>query len=223
MLATIPVDWHSIQTVFLDMDGTLLDLHFDNHFWLEHLPQKYANQNNISTQEASDILLQHADSRAGSLDWYCLDHWAQTFDMNIVELKHEIAHKIVIRKNVIAFLKHLRTLDKRIVLLTNAHSDSIKLKFSYVEIEDHFDEVITSHDIGLAKEQEGFWQKLGQFETFNKNHSLFIDDNEDVLNNAKRFGIKQLLTISQPDSQKPMKASQDYLSVTDYQQIIHPV
>ncbi|HEC04859.1 MAG TPA: haloacid dehalogenase, partial [Thiothrix sp.] len=36
------MNWDEIQTVFLDMDGTLLDLHFDNHFWLEHLPIHYA-------------------------------------------------------------------------------------------------------------------------------------------------------------------------------------
>ena len=36
------LDWQDIHTVLLDMDGTLLDLHFDNHFWLEHLPKRYA-------------------------------------------------------------------------------------------------------------------------------------------------------------------------------------
>ncbi|MCP4043692.1 MAG: haloacid dehalogenase, partial [Gammaproteobacteria bacterium] len=32
------INWNSIHTVLLDMDGTLLDLHFDNQFWLEHVP-----------------------------------------------------------------------------------------------------------------------------------------------------------------------------------------
>ncbi|HBT55971.1 MAG TPA: haloacid dehalogenase, partial [Pseudomonas sp.] len=32
------LNWNAIDTVLLDMDGTLLDLHFDNHFWLEHMP-----------------------------------------------------------------------------------------------------------------------------------------------------------------------------------------
>ena len=32
------LDWTSIDTVLLDMDGTLLDLRFDNWFWQEHVP-----------------------------------------------------------------------------------------------------------------------------------------------------------------------------------------
>ena len=34
-------DWRAIDTVLLDMDGTLLDLRFDNYFWLELVPRKY--------------------------------------------------------------------------------------------------------------------------------------------------------------------------------------
>ena len=40
--------WHAIDTVLLDMDGTLLDLHYDNHFWMEHLPQRYAELHGVS-------------------------------------------------------------------------------------------------------------------------------------------------------------------------------
>ncbi|MFV8760570.1 GMP/IMP nucleotidase, partial [Yersinia enterocolitica] len=28
------LNWQEIDTVLLDMDGTLLDLEFDSHFWL---------------------------------------------------------------------------------------------------------------------------------------------------------------------------------------------
>ena len=27
------IDWTQLDTILLDMDGTLLDLEFDNHFW----------------------------------------------------------------------------------------------------------------------------------------------------------------------------------------------
>jgi len=202
------------------MDGTLLDLHFDNHFWLEHMPKRYAEKNNLPYQQASDMLIQHSESTQGSLDWYCLDHWTETLEMDVVALKHEVSDKIAIRENVIEFLGHLRRLKKRIVLLTNAHSNSVKLKFGYVEIEQYFDEVITSHDIGLAKEEDGFWEALLKHENYDKNYSLFIDDNFDVLDNANRFGIKHLLTISQPDSQKPIKDTPNYVAIEDYYQLI---
>ncbi len=202
------------------MDGTLLDLHFDNHFWLEHMPKRYAEKNNMPYQQGRDILMQHSESTQGSLNWYCLDHWTKTLDMDVVALKHEVAEKIAIRNSVIQFLSNLRILKKRVVLLTNAHSNSVKLKFSYVEIEQYFDEVITSHDIGLAKEESGFWEALAKHENYHKNHSLFIDDNFDVLDNARDFGIKHLLTISQPDSKKPAKNISNYVAIDDYQQLI---
>ncbi|NLD01354.1 MAG: haloacid dehalogenase, partial [Gammaproteobacteria bacterium] len=48
--------WAHIDTVLLDMDGTLLDLHFDNFFWLKYLPQCYAEKNNLSLAQADAYL-----------------------------------------------------------------------------------------------------------------------------------------------------------------------
>ena len=50
------IDWSCIDTVLLDMDGTLLDLHFDNFFWSEHLPRTYALRHQISKEESSAYL-----------------------------------------------------------------------------------------------------------------------------------------------------------------------
>ena len=41
--------WRDIDTVFLDMDGTLLDLHFDIHFWQTHVPRRYAEHTECPT------------------------------------------------------------------------------------------------------------------------------------------------------------------------------
>ena len=219
-MKAIPIDWQNIQTVFLDMDGTLLDLHFDNHFWLEHMPKRYAQKHSITIQQASETLSQKTNAIQGTLDWYCLDYWSTTLDMDIVELKHEVADRIAIRANVTAFLDHLREMGKRVVLLTNAHHKTITLKFGYTEIEHHFDRIITAHDIGLAKEEDGFWQALEKTESFDKANSLFIDDNLDVLNTAKIYGVKHLLAIHQPDSQQPIKDTKAFTAIECYTQLM---
>ena len=63
------IPWHEIDSVFLDMDGTLLDLHFDNHFWREHVPLRYAEKHNIDI--ATRIPLAEADPVAfrGQYEW----------------------------------------------------------------------------------------------------------------------------------------------------------
>lgn len=219
-MKAIPIDWQKFDTVFLDMDGTLLDLHFDNHFWLEHMPKRYAEKHSISVKQATAELTEKTTKIAGSLDWYCLDYWEKALEMDIVALKHEVADRIAIRNNVTEFLDFLQSLNKRVVLLTNAHRKTVELKFSYVEIEHHFDEVITSHDIGLAKEEVGFWEALEKVESFKKSRSMFIDDNLDVLHVANQYGVKKLLAIHQPDSQQAHKDTGQYTPIECYSQVI---
>lgn len=220
MAQAIPIDWKNIQTVFLDMDGTLLDLHFDNHFWLEHMPRRYAEKNSVTLEQAKQRLMQEYQSHEGSLKWYCLDHWQETLQMDIVSLKHEVADRIAIRANVIVFLDYLKRLEKRVVLLTNAHHKTIELKFGYANIEHHFDRIITAHDVGLAKEESGFWNALHKIESFDSKDCLFIDDNLDVLKAAQKHGISQLLAIHQPDSQQVAKETEGFTAVECYTQLI---
>ena len=61
-------DWTQIDSILLDLDGTLLDLNFDLHFWLEYLPQVYSEEHNISHQQAQDILLTMLNAGKGELD-----------------------------------------------------------------------------------------------------------------------------------------------------------
>jgi len=218
-MKAIPIDWQNIQTVFLDMDGTLLDLHYDNHFWLEHMPRRYAEKHNISHEIATQKLHKKYASIEGSLNWYCIDYWEETLEMDIVSIKHEVADRIAIRENVIEFLDFLQSLKKRIILLTNAHRKTVELKFEYADIEHHFDRIITSHDLGLTKEEQGFWQALEKIEDFDKHQSLFIDDNLSVLNAAKDYGIKQLLAIHQPDSKQAPKDTEDFIPIECYTQL----
>ena len=49
------INWHDIDTVLLDLDGTLLDLHFDNYFWCQHLPLCYARRHGIALPEDAII------------------------------------------------------------------------------------------------------------------------------------------------------------------------
>ena len=202
------------------MDGTLLDLHFDNHFWLEHLPMRLAEQRGTTPESVRQYLHDRYREMEGTLEWYCVDYWNQHLDADLVALKHELADRIAFRAHVERFLASLHERGKRVVLLTNAHQKSVALKFGYVALEQYFDRVITSHSLGLPKEHPAFWQKLATAEVFNPNRVLFIDDNLHVLRAAKQAGVGYLLAIHQPDSQLPPKDTAEFTAVECYTQLL---
>jgi len=213
-------DWHKIDTVLLDMDGTLLDLHFDSFFWLQHLPRRYSQLHGLPEDIAKADLHQQLIAKRGTLDWYCTDYWSRQLDVNIVDLKREIQHLIGERPQTLAFLRGLGKINKQRILVTNAHPDSIAIKFAVTDIEPLLDNVISSHDYGYPKEEQQFWQQLQHNTDFDPDRTLFIDDSEPVLNAARHYGIRYLLTIETPDSQQPSSPSDKYSAIRRFEQIL---
>lgn len=216
------IDWHSVDTVLLDMDGTLLDLHFDNYFWLTHLPQRYAEHHGVDPKQAKAELSAMIHSRVGTLQWYCLDHWSELVRMDILALKREIRHKIQVRPHTEAFLQFLKNTQKKVILATNAHRTGLDLKLEVSQIDRWLDLVISSHDYQQPKEADEFWQQLAQAEPFDPKRTLFVDDNITVLRAARNHGIEHLVCITQPDLQKPSTPSGEFLDIVDFDQIIPP-
>ena len=130
--------WPSIDTIMFDMDGTLLDLHFDNYFWLNLVPQNYAKNNGISEDEALNVIRSKYEEVHGTLDWYCLDHWEKELQLDIPELKTQIKHKIRIRPNAENLLRELRFSDKKLLQITNAHPKSLQIKMSQTGIDEFY-------------------------------------------------------------------------------------
>lgn len=214
------LNWKAIDTVLLDMDGTILDLHFDNYFWLTYLPEKFASKHNITFEHAFEKLSQQFNAIKGTLNWYCLDYWTDTLQMDIVGLKKDIQHKVAFRPQALSFLKFLKQHDKRVYLATNAHPKSLEIKQLNTRFHQYFDELITSHTFGAPKEQQLFWQQLQTKIEFDSAKTLFIDDSVAVLTSAQQFGIEYLLGIAQPDSQKPPQSMAPFNVIEDFTDIM---
>ena len=214
------LNWNTIDTVLLDMDGTLLDLHFDNHFWLEHLPQRYAEHQGISRALADAELMPLFREHAGQLNWYCTDFWSRELRLSIPDLKREVAELIALRPDADTFLGAIRSAGKRVILITNAHRDSLSLKMERIELAPYFERMISSHDYGFAKENQQFWFALQAEVNFDPARSLFIDDSLAVLRSARTYGIGHLLAVREPDSKAGPKDTEEFAAVDDYRELL---
>ena len=214
------MDWDQIDSVFLDMDGTLLDLHFDNHFWLEHVPRRYAESTGLSLEAAKAELLPRYRDIEGTLNWYCIDHWSRELGLDIILLKQEVEHLIAVHPHVLEFLETLARLGKRRVLVTNAHQLTLALKLERTRLGGHFERIISSHDLGVAKETPDFWPRLQSTEPFDPARTLFVDDNLQVLRAARAFGMRWLLAVREPDSRAPARPVEDFESIANFAELL---
>ena len=214
------ITWNAIHTVFLDMDGTLLDLHYDNHFWLNHVPLRYAEKHGLSLETSQQTLRGRYEKVAGTMQWYCMDYWSTELGLDIEQLKQEVAHLIAVHPHVVPFLAQIRSVGKRVVLVTNAHHKSLALKMSKTRLDTYFDALICAHEFGKPKEHPEFWEALQTREHFNPHHTLLIDDSLPVLRSAHNYGIAHLLAIYQPDTKQARKEVGEFTAIESFAQIM---
>jgi HAD superfamily hydrolase (TIGR01509 family) len=205
--------WEEVDTVLLDMDGTLLDLHFDNFFWLDLVPRRYAQQHELTLQTARALLTPRFAAKQGTLDWYCTDFWSRELSLDIARLKHDMREQVRFLPGAQEFLQTLIDRRMRTVLVTNAHHDSLSIKASQVDLERYFESMISSHRLGAPKEHDEFWLKLAEELRFDPARTLFVDDSLTVLRAAQRHGIAQIFAILRPDSTQGLREVTEFPAV----------
>ena len=206
-------DWSRIDTVLLDMDGVILDLAFDNRFWLQVIPAAYAAANNMSATQASEHLRPWFTETAGTLEWYCLDFWTAKLGLDLAALKHAERDHVRYLPGAEAALTGLRQHTNRLALATNAHRGVLAVKQAKTGLCDYLDAAHSSHDFGAPKEDQAFWAALQTAEGFDPARTLFVDDSLAVREAARVFGIGQVWGVSQPDSTQPEREVSDGASV----------
>ncbi len=216
---SLSIAWNQIDIIMFDMDGTLLDLAFDNFFWREVVVKTWATEQNVSHEHAKLTLTPIFKQQEGSLNWYSLPYWSDLLGLDLQALKSHHSDRISLRSGVKPLLETLQQHGKTLWLVTNAHPQALTIKLQKTGLADYFSEIISSHDHGYAKEQAGFWQTLQRQKSFAPAQCLLVDDSESVLHAAHDFGL-HVLGIEQPDSLLPARQNLHYPAIREWSEFI---
>ncbi len=212
--------WHDIDTVLLDMDGTLLDKHFDDYFWEQYVPEHYSLVRNLSVEQARGELRERYRQVENTLDWTDLDYWSKGLGLDIPELKSRLDHLIAVHPFVTDFLKYCGQQGKKICLVTNAHSKTLAIKLRKTAIGPLFDRIVCAEEVGCAKENFEFWQRLAEMLEYNRERTLLADDTEKVLQSAAHYGIRYLIFVARPSSRQPVRYSGQFASIEYFNELV---
>jgi 5'-nucleotidase len=219
-IRSMTIDWNLIDTVLLDMDGTLLDRHFDDHFWLEHVPKRYAEKHGMSHAGAKERLHRLFRAQENTLNWTDLDYWSDQLDLDIPVLKEELDHLIAVHPFVMEFLLYLRQHGKEIYLVTNAHGKTLDLKMRRTCIGPYFDGIVSAHDLGLPKEDPAFWGRLQERIPFVPEATMLGEDSETNLETARLFGIRYLIHVGRFSSQTAPAVSKRFSTINYFSELV---
>lgn len=201
------------ETLMLDMDGTILDLAFDNYVWKELVVRRYADRNSLEYAVARDRLYAKYMAIQGDLEWYCLDHWSERLGFDVLALHREVHERIEYLPGAEAFLEAVCASDKRVLLVTNSHPDTLALKNEMLGFAGYFDGIHSTHDYGHAKEKQAFWHALREAESFDPATTVFVDDTVPVLRSARDYGIGAPIVVTHPDTSEPVRENGEFTGV----------
>ena len=214
-------DWSQIDDVLLDMDGTLLDRHFDNFFFEEELPRRYAALHRLSFEESRKRLMAMYRSVEGELAWTDLNYWTRRVGIDVVAMHKELDHMIGFLPGAEEFLRHLQQLGKRVTIITNAHSTGVSVKISKTGLDRYVDRIVDAFEVGYLKMRPEYWPNCQRLLGFDPKRSLFMDDDEGCLTAAKAFGVAHLVHSAKSSSQLPPAPLLQFFSVMGFTPLLN--
>ena len=102
---------NTIKIISFDVDGTLVDLEYNDLVWFKEIPELVAKKKKISFEESLKLVKEEY-SKLGeyNLNWYDIKYWISYFDLEVSYKKilEKYESQVKIFPDVIPTLKELR-------------------------------------------------------------------------------------------------------------------
>jgi HAD superfamily hydrolase (TIGR01509 family) len=213
-------DWREIDTVLLDLDGTLLDQAYDNHIWRDLVPQRFAVRHGMELHSAYAEIARRFAERSGTLDWYCIDYWTRNLEIDIGALHREVRSHVAWLAGARDFLMRVRAAGKRLVLLTNSHPIALSVKNEETGVLAYLDAAATSHELGAPKEHARFWDAARERFGYEPERALFADDNSKMLDAARAAGIRWVYGVRHWDTKGSRREHLEHNAVDSVMELL---
>jgi len=153
-----------IEVISFDLDGTLVDDRFVNSVWFEGIPRLYSAKKGLSFGDATKAVKREYDKVGKEkLEWYDLRHWMKKFGLNVdpQELLGNFKHTINTYPEVPRILDVLKRRGYRLIIVTNAYWEFVRLELKRTNMENYFEKVFSStSDFGLVKKTANLYEKV---------------------------------------------------------------
>ena len=190
------VKLNSTTAILSDLDGVILDQHYDRKFWQSWLPEHVANQTNQSIEKIQIEIQLKIDGQKGTLNWYDLNYWDDLLDVDCMEIIKEQEEKPSFLEGSLEALQELSTLKNPKHILTNGDPRLQEYKAEARNFLQFFDSIFYSMHAGYPKEKKEFWTLARHNLNLDFEDSIFIDDDFKVVTIAVKAGVKRVIWIT---------------------------
>jgi len=170
----------AITHISFDLDGTLITLRGVEHkFWLNVVPNLYAEKEKISFKQAYDYCIgEYAKLGPDKAEWYDTDRWFNFFgfEQDWRETLTKLCQGAILLPNAKETLeKYSKT--HSLVLFTNTNREGLEIKLNLTGIKKYFDHTISvSSDFNMAKTTPLAYEKLVDYLGIKKEEILHVGD-----------------------------------------------
>ena len=185
------VDWRGYKLISFDLQGTLSDSAFSDEFWLELLPQLYAERNEVSLVDAKAVLKERFKSvgRYHRL-YYCPQDWIEELcpTSSFGELVRRLSNAPMLFPDTLELVRELFGTVPLIILSTTTREF---IASELGDAQNYFDGVYsTVDDLGTAGKTTEIFRHITDLYNVSAKDALHIGDCKEMdIENAERAGL----------------------------------